>query len=567
VGSSTGTTFTDTQVGAGFAYSYVISATVGACTSPYGTPVSATASGGTPPPPSNDFSIAASPASLTIAAGSNGTSSIATAITSGSAQSITLTASGLPSGVTAAFSPATLTAGGSSTLTLTASSSVASGSATVTITGTATSGSHTATIALTTTGTTPPPPPSGDLANGDFESGLTSWTATGKTSAGTSGANTGSGFAVVGSASPYNGTSTLTQSFKVPTTATPTLSFAYRTHNPGNDTLTYANQTAELHDASGATIKQFFKSVGNANAWATATFDLSAYAGQTVTLFFSATDDGYATDPVWFDVDTVTISKPAGDTTPPTASITSPAAGATVSGTVNVTATGADNVGVTKLEIFVDGASIGSSTSGSASASWNTTAASNGTHSLTAKATDAAGNSGTSAAVSVTVNNTTTPPPSSNLILNGTFENGLTSWLTGGTTAPVASQIEAHGGVKAARMGWMNGSTVASGDSYVYQWVTIPANATSATLTFWYYAFSEDSISYDYQDALIYKSDGTTVLKTIFHLGSDGERWIQRTADLSAYKGQTIAVLFNVHSDGDGMRTSMWVDDVNLTVK
>src|SRR5262245_16896717 len=48
-----------------------------------------------------------------------------------------------------------------------------------------------------------------------------------------------------------------------------------------------------------------------------------------------------------------------GDTTPPTASITSPAGGATVSGTVTVNASAGDNVGVTRVELRVDGTLTG----------------------------------------------------------------------------------------------------------------------------------------------------------------------------------------------------------------
>ena len=100
------------------------------------------------------------------------------------------------------------------------------------------------------------------------------------------------------------------------------------------------------------------------------------------------------------------------DTTAPTTAITSPSAGATVSGTTNVTASASDNVGVTSVEFYVDGVLASTDSSAPYSFSWNTLTASNGSHSLSSKAYDAAGNSGTSASVSVTVNNAadTTPP-------------------------------------------------------------------------------------------------------------------------------------------------------------
>jgi len=126
-------------------------------------------------PTGNNFSLSDSPSSASVAAGASTTSTISTAVTSGSAESVSLAASGLPSGVTAAFSPTSVTSGGSSTLTLTASSTAAAGSYPITITGTAASGSHTATYTLTVTSSTPPT--SGSLVNGGFETGsLSPWT-------------------------------------------------------------------------------------------------------------------------------------------------------------------------------------------------------------------------------------------------------------------------------------------------------------------------------------------------------------------------------------------------------
>src|SRR5205809_507118 len=99
------------------------------------------------------------------------------------------------------------------------------------------------------------------------------------------------------------------------------------------------------------------------------------------------------------------------DTTPPTASITSPVSGATVGGTTSVTASASDNIGVVGVQFLLDGANLGVEDAAAPySVSWNTTTASNGSHTLTAVARDAAGNRTTSAAVTVTVFNDTTPP-------------------------------------------------------------------------------------------------------------------------------------------------------------
>jgi hypothetical protein len=98
------------------------------------------------------------------------------------------------------------------------------------------------------------------------------------------------------------------------------------------------------------------------------------------------------------------------DTTAPTVSITAPAAGATLSGSTTVTGTATDNVGVVGVQFKVDGQVIGAEdTTSPYSIGWDTTQLLNGSHTLTAVARDAAGNTTTSAPVAVTLANTGTP--------------------------------------------------------------------------------------------------------------------------------------------------------------
>jgi len=95
------------------------------------------------------------------------------------------------------------------------------------------------------------------------------------------------------------------------------------------------------------------------------------------------------------------------DTTPPATSITSPSSGNTVSGSVTISASASDNVGVTRVELWLDGALASADTASPYSFTWNTTATANGSHALQTKAYDAAGNLGTSSIVTVTVSNST----------------------------------------------------------------------------------------------------------------------------------------------------------------
>jgi len=93
-----------------------------------------------------------------------------------------------------------------------------------------------------------------------------------------------------------------------------------------------------------------------------------------------------------------------GDKTAPTVAITSPGNGATVSGTMDVLVNASDNVGVKSVTLSVDGAAVATSSIAPFTNSWNSGSVSNGTHTLTATASDAAGNSGTSS-IQVTVSN------------------------------------------------------------------------------------------------------------------------------------------------------------------
>ncbi|WP_165864010.1 LamG domain-containing protein [Capsulimonas corticalis] len=107
----------------------------------------------------SNYTLVSSPPNLSINQGSNKTDLITITRSGGFTGSVALTATGLPSGVTASFSPATVTSSGStSTLTLTASSTATVGSATVTVNGTNGSTVHATTIALTIVNTAPPSP-------------------------------------------------------------------------------------------------------------------------------------------------------------------------------------------------------------------------------------------------------------------------------------------------------------------------------------------------------------------------------------------------------------------------
>jgi len=178
--------------------------------------------------------------------------------------------------------------------------------------------------------------------------------------------------------------------------------------------------------------------------------------------------------PMW-----VTFGGGGGDTQAPTTAITAPAAGATVSGTVTVTATASDNVGVTRVDLLVDGAVLASDTTAPYSWSWNTTNAGNGTHSLTTKAYDAATNVGTSAARSVTVSNGISVAGWRVSQANATLDYTIPA----GTVIPVNGYLViARSATKAAFQSFW-GVTLASNVVYVDSADTMPQINGSETYT------------------------------------------------------------------------------------
>ncbi|MFF0174918.1 M28 family peptidase [Micromonospora profundi] len=241
--------------------------------------------GGTP---SNDFSVAVSPTTRSVARGASTTATVSTATTAGSAQSVSLSASGAPSGVSVSFSPSSVTSGGSSTMTLTASSSAATGTFTVTVTGTG-SVTRSATLTLTVTGT-------GGCAaaqvigNGGFESGATVWTASSGviTNSSSKPARTGSYKAWLNGYGSTR-TETLSQSVTVPAgCASYTLSFWTRIDTAETTTSTaYDKLTVRM----GSTTLATYSNLNASSSYVQRTLNVAAYAGQTVTLTFTGTED------------------------------------------------------------------------------------------------------------------------------------------------------------------------------------------------------------------------------------------------------------------------------------
>ena len=261
---------------------------------------------------------------------------------------------------------------------------------------------------------------------------------------------------------------------------------------------------------------------------------------------------------------TVNVNNMGTDTTPPTTSVTAPTAGSTVSGTTTVSANAMDNVAVSKVDFYAGTTLIGSDTSAPYSIAWNTTTVSNGSYVITTKASDAKGNVGTSAPVSVTVKNGGSCTSSSQLLNNPGFESGNVGWTT---SAGIIDGTHATSARTGTWFAWMNGYGTARTDT-MYQQVTIPSTACTASLSFWL-AIKTAEVGTRVYDKLTVTVQDTTG-KVLGTLGSysnvNAGAYSQKTFNLAAYKGKTIRIHFSGVEDSSAA-TSFQIDDaaVNIT--
>jgi Big-like domain-containing protein len=525
-----------------------------------------------------DFVLSASPGSVSVAQGGSTRSTISTAAAGGFNSAVSLSVSGLPTGVTATLSPSSIAApgNGSSTLTFNASSTAGTGAFNVTVTASGGGITHTATVALGVTaagggGSTT----TQVLGNPGFENGSTNpapWTS----SAGV----------INNSASepPHGGmwdawldgygtthTDTLMQQVAIPSNATSaSLSFWLHIDTAETTTTTAFDKLAVQVRNSSGTVLSTLKTFSNLNkntGYAQQSFDLTSFKGQTIQINFVGTEDTSLQTSFVLDDFALNVTTPSTtDTTPPATSVTAPANGATLSGTVTVNASASDNVGVTQMQLLIDGTLVASNTNSTAlSFSWSTPSVANGTHTIVSKAFDAAGNSSTSSTITVTVSNGT--PTTTELIVNGGFENGTNTspWtLTSGVINNSASE-PAHSGSWDA---WLDGTGTATTDTAMQQ-VTIPAGATAATLSFWLHIDTAETSTTSAFDKLTVQVRDSTgkVLSTLatFSNLNHATGYQQHSFDLTAFRGQTIQIFFSGAEDFE-LQTSFVLDDVSLQV-
>ncbi len=485
-----------------------------------------------------DFGLSASPAAVSVVQGTSSTSTLTTAVMGGFSDAVSLSASGLPIGATATFSPASIAGAGTSTLTLSATGSTAPGTYPVTIVGTGGTMTRTATVALTVI--------QGGATTVLFADGFegTGWSMTQVSGSGGSWTLVAAGN--FPSASPHGGTKmadfnsytaaagnqTLllrAAGIAIPSTyQSATLTF-WMYHDTGFNI--YPDKLQVQVSTNGTTwtnVGSPAERLSGSTGWAQITVDLSAYIGTTVQLGFLGMS-AWGNDIYLDDVAVVGWSNVATYS---------------VSGTVTLSGAGLSGVTLAADTNSATSSSTGAYTlSRLVSGTYKVIPTLSGyTFSPASQVVTVSSANATGVDFAATKNS-----PPTTLFSDG-FENSDWSAAQVSGTAGVWSLVASgsfpvvtpHGGSKLAAF---NSYTSRAGNQtrlYRATGFAIGSNYTAATLTFWMY-HETGYATYDDRLQVQVSTDGSTWTNVSAEIsrynGTTG--WAPVTIDLSVYKGQS----------------------------
>ena len=402
---------------------------------------------------------------------------------------------------------------------------------------------------------------------------------------------------------------------------------------PGTDDISSDFQRVLLLDpVSYGVVANLMQVLENDQVWKQASFDLSAYVGQSLVLYFEVYNDSTSSaGRTWMYLDdvslqTCTISTATPTFTPtatatatetptniptPTATVTptatatltptqtstptiTPTATATFTPTATATATETPTATPTATATLTP-----TQTSTPTETPTNTPTATpteTGTPTNTPTATPTATETPTptqtstptvtpTATATATETPTATPTVCSERVGNGGFEAD-SDWTFPVTDSQAGyTTTKQHAGARSARFGLLPGAQltlnrsanrpernllgeIAPSDatfSSGYQEISIPPNAASADLTFWYYPGTDD-VANDFQRVLLLDPVNYGVVANLMQVLENDQAWKQATFDLSAYRGQDLLLYFEVYNDSTDSagRTWMYLDDVSL---
>jgi Zn-dependent metalloprotease len=228
-------------------------------------------------------------------------------------------------------------------------------------------------------------------------------------------------------------------------------------------------------------------------------------------------------------------------------------------GTLTFSATAVDDKGVVKVEFLLDGALVGASTTSPYAMTYDSLLQDDGNHTLVAKATDTSGQYSKATMAFIIANG--------QLIRNGSFEKGYgVGWsnTTGMQIGTILGQT-AYDGTKMAKFcGTGSQMSVA-----LYQPVTIPANASPATLSFALHVETKETSTGAARDtfAVQIRNSSGAILKTLATYSNlnAATGYKLYSFDLAEYKGQTIQLYF-LGAEDAALSTGFILDKVNLMV-
>ena len=494
--------------------------------------------GGTPWSGSKaNFSTLASPDSLTVDAGSSGTTTVTTQVFDGFSSAVSLSASGLPSGVTATFSPSSIAApgSGSSSLTLDVGGSATAGTHSFTITGSGGGVTSTAGASLTIASSGVP-----SFSLSDNPTAVT--VAAGGSGQSTVTAAISGGFNAAISLSASGLPTGVTASFNPTSIAAP---------GSGSSTLT-------LSAASGAAAGSYTITISGTGGGLTETTSVSLTVTASSNPAFSLA------------VSPASVSVAQGGTGTATATTT-------VSGgfdaTISLSASGLP-VGATASFNPSSIAAPGAGTAAMTISVGASTAV--GVYTVTVTATG--GGLTNTATVSLSV----TSAGSGQLIVDGGFEsatksgNSAPGW-TATTTISGQDVIVYHGSYPHTGSNYASEGGYNSDTDKLTQTLTIPSTINSATLTFWVNVVTQEtttSTKYDYLYVEIHNSSGTLLATplTLSNLNNkssnntNGVYFQPAAISLTSYKGQTIELVFHATTDYE-KTTTFNIDDVSVATQ
>ncbi len=529
------------------------------------------------------FALSSSPQSLTIAQGALGSATITSALNGSFNSTVSLSASGLPAGATATFSPSSIAApgAGSSLLTISVGGSTPVGTYALAVNGNGAGQTSATALTLTVTnGSTTQQL----IGNPGFENGAANpspWLVTAGVidNSGFQAPHTGSWKAWLdGYGSAH--TDTLLQTASISSAATSsTLSFwlhidTAETSNTAADTL-----KVQIRNSSGTVLTTLatYSNRDAAAGYRLVSFDLSSYKGQTIQIYLIGVENSKLKTSFVVDDFALNVSASGGSgdfaisTLPLALSIFQSSSG---TATITTTVSGGFNSSIAlSASGFPAGAtatfspaSIAAPGSGASTVTFLAgSATATGNYNVTVTGTG--GGKTHSAVISLSVSQS--GGGTQQLLGNPGFENGSANVAPWTVTSGVidSSSFEApHSGSWKA---WLNGYGTTHTDTLV-QTVTIPSTANTAALSFWLHidtAETTTTTTYDTLKVQVRNSSGTVLatLATYSNLTA-ASGYKQVSYDLSSYKGQAIQI-FLVGVEDSSLKTSFVVDDfaVNVT--